>query len=121
MKARTRFRFGRVGDFVLVVGLSIAPSLAWPNEAHDIISAMSETDRRVALASFMRTSGESCARATRTFFQGFDKSGNAFWNVGCSNGRSFSVMIYNDSVGSTRILDCKVLKALTKVECFKKF
>lgn len=101
--------------------ITIAPALAFANEANNILSKMSETDRNSALAGLIKRSDEPCGRITKSFFQGLDKSGNAFWNVRCSNKKAFVVMIYNDATGSTKILECSVLKAVAGVECFKKF
>ena len=33
----------------------------------------------------------------------------------------YGVTIMNDSAGSTKVLDCRVLKAVANVDCFKKF
>ena len=52
--------------------------------------------------------------------QGMDKTGAAIWNVACSNKSSYVIMVYNDAQGSTKILDCAVLKAVGGGECFKK-
>jgi len=81
---------------------------------------LSDAGRNDELSALMALSAEDC-RVTRNFFQGFDKSRNATWNVACSNGKKLAITIYNDATGSTKILDCSVLKALANVECFKKF
>ena len=97
------------------------PFVAQPparNSAHDAMAALSERDRNARLSYALQD--ESC-RVTRSFFQGFDKSGAASWNVACANGKTLSILINNDARGSSRILDCAVLKALANVECFKKF
>lgn len=91
------------------------------NEAHEILSRMSEAKRNATFATFMQRSGEPCGTVARTFFMGFDSRRDAHWSVACSNKKAFAVMIKNDSAGSTRILDCKVLKAVAKMDCFKKF
>ena len=93
---------------------------AFANQAHDIISAMPEAKRSEVLTGFMSKSGEPC-KVERTFFQGFDKKDAAFWSVACSNKKSYSIMMSNDATGSTKVLDCKILKTVTKVECFKRF
>lgn len=91
------------------------------NPAHDMISAASETKRQQALAGLLSSSGEKCGAVDRTFYQGSDKSGNAFWNASCRGGKSFVIQVNNDRQGSTRILDCKVLKAVNGGTCFTKF
>ena len=97
------------------------PGLALANKAHGMIEKMPDKDRNSTLTTFLKNSGEDCGSVTRNFFQGFDKSRNAFWNVACSNKKSYVIMINNDSVGSTKIMSCAVLKAVNAGECFKKF
>lgn len=104
----------------LVLSLFLSAS-AVANEAHDRLSRMSEAERNKVFAVFMQRSGEPCGRVSKSFFQGLDKKRNAFWSIACSNRQSFQVMIYNDSAGSTKILECSILKTVAKVDCFKKF
>jgi mitochondrial fission protein ELM1 len=94
------------------------PSLA--NQAHDIISTMQEAKRNETLSRFMSKSGESC-KVTQSFFQGVDSKKSAFWNVACTSKKAYVIMMNNDSSGSTKILDCKAMKAVAKTDCFKKF
>ena len=91
------------------------------NKAHDLLAGQPDAQRNQMLTVFMKQSKENCDSVERSFFQGFDKSRSAFWNVACRNGRSFAVMVYNDASGSTKVLDCGVLKVVAGVECFKKF
>jgi hypothetical protein len=102
---------------VAVLAITVAVSA---NPAHNLLVKLSEPERREKFTEFMHGSGEPCV-VVRTFFQGMDSKGNAHWNVACSNKKSFGIMIYNDAVGSTKILECGVLKLFTQVECFKKF
>ena len=106
---------------LLLLAILLAPELLLANEAHDLLVGMSGEKKATALAYIVQSSGEKCGHVTRTFYQGADKKGNAIWNAACSNGRSYSVMIYNDANGSTGALDCKSLKVVSKVDCFKKF
>ena len=91
------------------------------NEAHAMLSRLSDQDRNSTLTKFLKQSNENCDTVVRNFFQGFDKDHNAFWNVACRNKKSYVIMIKNDKVGSTKIMDCGVLKMLKAGECFKKF
>lgn len=102
------------------LGVAVAHG-AFANRAHDQISAMSEDQRRNVLALFLSKSGEKCNAVSRTFYQGSDRRGNAFWNAACVGGESFVIQVNNDSGGSTRILSCKVLKAVNGGTCFTKF
>ena len=91
------------------------------NPAHERLSSMSEQERRSALAAFLVKSGEKCPVVTKTFYQGSDKKGSAMWNAACTGGGSFVIQVNNDSKGSTRILNCNVLKAVNGGACFTKF
>ncbi len=94
------------------------------NPAHDKLAAMSEASRRSAFTTIFKGSGERCGSVTRTFYQGNDKRGGQVWNVHCNMGgidRSYSITVQSDTAGSTRLLECGVLKAVAKVECFTKF
>ena len=105
----------------LAVALAVLAGTAVANPAHDILAGMSEAKQRETLAGLLTNSGERCPSVTRVFFQGSAKNGDAFWNAQCSTGQAFSIQINNDSKGSTRLLDCKVLKAVGGGTCFKKF
>ncbi len=96
-------------------------NLAVANKAHNMIEKMSDKDRNNTFTTFLKNSGEDCGAVTRNFFQGFDKGRNAYWNVACSNKKSYLISINNDSVGSTKIMSCALLKAVNAGECFKKF
>lgn len=112
----------RVHSSLLFAITLLVSATASANKTHDMLSSRSEEERNRALAQFMERSGERCGQVTRSFFQGMEKkSGKAFWNVRCSNKKSFSIMIYNDRVGSTKIMECSILKAVAGTECFKKF
>jgi hypothetical protein len=91
------------------------------NVEHDRLSELSDSERNTFLTAFLYKSGENCDAVVRNFFQGTGETGDASWNIECRNKKAYSVMIYNDSVGSTKILDCAVLKALNAGECFQKF
>ncbi len=103
---------------VITLFLALA---AHANPAHDQLSSMSEQQRRSVLAPFLVKSGEQCSSVTKTFYQGSDKKGNAFWNAACAKGDAFVIQVNNDAKGSTRILSCKVLKAVNGGTCFTKF
>jgi hypothetical protein len=104
----------------LVAGCLLT-SISSANPAHDKVAGLAESERRTMLAAFLVASGERCAKATKTFFQGSTAEGNAFWNVACEGGGSWLIQINNDSTGSTRILSCTVLKSVGGGTCFTKF
>jgi len=94
------------------------PSGTLANPAHEKLIALSEVGRNAALGYVVED--ENC-RVTRSFFQGVDNAGDAFWSVACANGKAFQIVIENNSRASTRVLECEVLKAVGGTECFKKF
>jgi hypothetical protein len=96
------------------------PTLVYANPAHEQISKMGNAERNAFFAKFLRQSGENC-NVVRNFYQGSTNRGDAFWNVGCKGKDGFSIMIYNDAKGSTKILECRVMKAVGGTPCFKKF
>ncbi len=115
----------RIFFCVLIVGALLVvftrTEIASANEAYARLSKLSYHDRNSTLTKFLKQSNENCDAVVRNFFQGLDKDKNAFWNVACRNRKSYAIMIKNDKVGSTKILDCGTLKMLKAGECFKKF
>jgi hypothetical protein len=98
-----------------------SPHQVHANPANKKLLGLSERDRAVTLAYFLRASGEKCPKATRVFYQGESKRfGTASWSVTCSNGESWSIGVNDDREGSTKILNCRVLKAIAKVDCFSR-
>lgn len=89
----------------LLLGLTIAAlqalsaTIASSNPIHDKLAVSSENEQNEKLSYAVQD--ERC-RVTRSFFQGFDKSGNAFWNVACANRKTLVIMIKNDAQGQPR-------------------
>jgi hypothetical protein len=89
------------------------------NPVNEQLYILPDDERASALAKVVT---EPCGTVIRTFFQGLEpKSRTAFWNIGCSNGRSYAISIAADDDGSTKTIDCKVLRAITNSECFFTF
>lgn len=103
-----------------LVFVAVVASVAFANEGHNRLMQMSPYKRSQTLANLLAASGKDCGQATRSFFQGFDKDKAAYWNVECSKGTAYNIQIIDDNRGSTRILECSVMKAMG-IECFKKF
>jgi hypothetical protein len=105
-----------------IIGTAVVLGITMPaaaqNRFHAKLVAVSEKERNDRLSVVVVA--ESC-RVIRSFFQGFDPSGGAHWNVACSNGKAFVVLINNDARGSTRVMECEILKITGGRECFKKF
>jgi hypothetical protein len=86
--------------------------------APEQMAGLPEEKRRIVLQGTVTSTGENCV-VTRTFLQG-TRYGDAYWNVACSNGKAFVVKVADDAKGSTRVLDCAVVKAMGD-RCFTKF
>ena len=106
----------------LIFALAMATlhaSSALANPVHDQILQLSEAERRAFFAIFL--SGKGCNTVTKTFHQGNDTNGKAYWNAQCSGGTAWAIQVDGDRTGSTRILDCKLLDALMgSATCFTK-
>ena len=109
-----------VRHLALLAGF-LTSTAASANPAHDALMSMSAEGRAQMLAKLLNRSGEACQTALRSFHQGSDKNGNAFWNVECSTHQSFIVMVNNDATGSTKILGCSITKTLGLTPCFQRF
>ena len=62
-----------------------APTLA--NPAHNQIQALDEPTRHAIFGKLLIKEDNGCRTTNRTFFQGLDKAGHAYWNVTCSKGK----------------------------------
>jgi hypothetical protein len=107
--------------WLILAGVWMAGSVeARANPAQDRLVGMPELERSEALAVFVESGGHPCRTVARTFFQGEDAKGNVFWNVACAGGESYVVVIKNDVPGSTRVMNCRRLRAVAGADCFKK-
>jgi hypothetical protein len=98
---------------------TVSNTPATGNPAHDRVAALSDADRERFFTKLFEGGDDPCGRVIRTFYQGTAKSTNtAMWSVECSNGRSYSISMMNNATGSTRLLDCRVIKAVAKIDCF---
>lgn len=104
---------------LLVAGLLIAGG-AHANEANRIWLGMSDAQRADTMTKFMARSGERCT-VTKTFYQGSTPNGDAIWSIACKGGPDWSLVIYNDRNGSTKIMECRALKALGAGQCWKRY
>lgn len=102
------------------LALLISTSAAWGNETDRLLGARTTTEQANLLALTVQSSGDPCNTPSRPFRMGIDRQGTAIWSVACSNGKSYAVSISSNASGSTKVLDCAALKAIVKVDCFKK-
>jgi hypothetical protein len=79
-----------------------------------------DPDWNVRLRTIVTSVGQSCPSVTTAFHQGIDpKTHMNFWNVRCVGGDTYAVgMLAGER---RRILDCRTLKTVSGVECFKTF
>ena len=105
----------------VLCGCLVLASVAWANPVAKQISGASEAGRQKFFANVLNASGEKCPAASRTFYQGEDKSGAAYWNIQCTNGRAYQMQIANNARGSTKTLDCEMLIKINAGACFKSF
>src|ERR1700736_6484656 len=121
----------KYGFITGAVVLFFNSQIAYANETHNKLMALTETQRAAFFTTFLQKSGEVCDGVIRTFYQGSEKvSDEASWNVECKDKHTYSIGIRADATGSTIIIGCEELKAanllLSKgksvgTECFQKF
>jgi len=87
------------------------------NEAHDRLSLLAPVQQARFLGKII---SEGCI-GTRAFYAGMANDHSTFWSVVCANGDSYQIQINSDARGSTRVLECSVLKAIANVNCFERF
>jgi hypothetical protein len=105
---------------VLVGGVFLV-SVAMANPVHNQIADASEAGRLKFFANVLNASGDNCPSANRTFYQGADKTGAAYWNIQCTNGKAYQMQIANNATGSSRSLDCELIQKMNAGTCFKPF
>ena len=93
------------------------------NPAQDRLIALSESERNTLLASLMQSSGERCRSVTRSMYQGQDSDRNAYWSLACANRRrDYQLQIHADANGSTRFVECDLVRAIVgRSGCWKAF
>ena len=84
------------------------------------MAALPESERNFFFTKYLNASGENCDSVLRNFYQGNFKR-EAFWNVECQNKNSFVISVSADKNGSSKIMNCNLLKTINGGECFKKF
>jgi hypothetical protein len=105
---------------LLIAGLFGAGAIAQANEAHEQLSAMPEAQRQTFFATYLTRDGERCPVVEKTFYQGSDAQGNAFWDVACQGAESWVVQVFNDEDGSTKIVSCREAEAVKAGHCFRR-
>jgi hypothetical protein len=108
---------------IAIVGLLSAilfhtAAFATDNNVNNYLLSVSPKEQAAMLG---KAAGEGCVGES-AFNMGMMTTGPTRdignWSVTCTNGKSYSVGIYPD--GSSKILDCSVLKAVAHVDCSKR-
>jgi hypothetical protein len=100
--------------------VSEEPQSSTGNVAHDGLVRLDPSARARMLGSIVVSSGDTCT-GEDSFFMGFNRRNiQALWSVRCTNGKSYEVGIEPNATGSTRVIDCGVLKTVARVSCFVK-
>jgi hypothetical protein len=86
------------------------------NKAHNELAKVSPAARTLILAE---VAGEGCV-GSRSFYMGTGSDGAAYWSVGCFNGASYYVEIQPNATGSTKVVNCAVLRTVSKMDCFRR-
>jgi len=123
---------------VFLLAIVLCTTITWAgdvnNPANDSLLAMSAQRQADILGKIV---GEGCKGKT-AFYQGTMKDipqpkgdrrpqlpvpptneDDAFWNVRCTNGRSYSIEVHQD--GSNKVVECGSTQTFNLGECFKKF
>ncbi|CAM2889794.1 Uncharacterised protein [Legionella steigerwaltii] len=94
-------------------------SCNYANIANSILLSRTSEQKTQILSGIINAAGEPCI-PIGSFYQGLDINDAAYWNVACSNGRSFVIQIANDAEATTTIIQCSAMKSLG-AQCFKRF
>jgi hypothetical protein len=109
----------RIIKIILAMAVVSLPVCA--NEISKQLESMSTSERADSLANILQQSGRDCSSVFRVFLQGYDSADAAFWNVSCSNGQSYNILVSANPEANTIIVDCSNMKAIAGIECFNKF
>lgn len=90
------------------------------NRSSDALRQSSAAERKAALEAALRETGKACDRVDRTFFQGQDSEGTAYWNVVCDEGEALSLQFSADEHNRVRVVECNLLEH-TGRPCFTAF
>ena len=106
----------------LLIALAVlVSSAAGAATVAEQIVALPEAKQKTMFARSITASGEHCPSVTRLLYQGSSSDGAGLWSVACSGGKDWQVLVKNDSVGSSKVLECSVLKAVGGGQCWQTF
>ncbi|KTD66639.1 hypothetical protein Lsan_0584 [Legionella santicrucis] len=106
-------------QLIMAIFLLILASSTYANVASDILSSRTSDQQAQILGNIINSAGLPCT-PIKAFFQGLDIYGAAYWNIACTDGRSFVIQIMNNAAATTTIVQCSAMKSLGAT-CFTGF
>ncbi|NKE48254.1 DUF4189 domain-containing protein [Roseomonas frigidaquae] len=79
--------------FAFLLALPAVAQAQSGNPLHDQLSSMSETVRRTEVFRVLTGGGASCQAVNTTYFAGFDQDRTAYWDLRCSAGGQYRMML----------------------------
>ena len=79
------------------------------NRGHDTLIKMDVDARNRKLADTVEKTGKVCPKGMKTYFQGFDSSSKAYWNVRCRRG-DYLLLFPRDRNEGIGIVGCGVVE-----------
>ena len=79
------------------------------NRGHDTLIKMDVDARNRKLADTVEKTGKVCPKGMKTYFQGFDSSSKAYWNVRCRRG-DYLLLFPRDRNEGIGIVSCDVVE-----------
>ena len=79
------------------------------NRGHDTLIKMDVDARNRKLADTVEKTGKVCPKGMKTYFQGFDTSSKAYWNVRCRRG-DYLLLFPRDRNEGIGIVGCDVVE-----------
>ncbi|MFL2526696.1 MAG: hypothetical protein ACJ0Q3_04350 [Candidatus Azotimanducaceae bacterium] len=104
-----------VSLFGLLLILNMEPAAAEfsgenrKNRGHDTLIKMDVDARNRKLADTVEKTGKVCPKGMKTYFQGFDSSSKAYWNVRCRRG-DYLLLFPRDRNEGIGIVGCDVVE-----------
>ena len=79
------------------------------NRGHDTLIKMDVDARNRKLADTVEKTGKVCPKGMKTYFQGFDSSSKAYWNVRCRR-EDYLLLFPRDRNEGIGIVGCDVVE-----------
>ena len=103
---------------IITVLVVVSSFSTYGNIANDILMSRTPEQKTQILSNIVNAAGVPCTPIV-SFFQGLDTLDAAYWNIDCSNGKSFVIQIANDDDATTTVFQCSAMRSLG-MHCFKR-